>query len=95
MESALSSDNEVVRRIAIETCGGLQGKGGRFVLKRHFEQMNSEDKKHAINLMATNSDEHDIPFFVNHLEQSQEPEVICAALRLDRKSTRLNSSHQD
>ena len=81
LESALSSDNEVVRRIAIETCGGLQGKGGRFVLKRHFEQMNSEDKKHAINLMATNSDEHDIPFFVNHLEQSQEPEVICAALR--------------
>ena len=81
LESALSSDNEVVRRIAIATCGGLQGKGGRFVLKRHFEQMNSEDKKHAINLMATNSDEHDIPFFVNHLEQSQEPEVICAALR--------------
>lgn len=81
LENALSSDNEVVRRIAIETCGGLQGKGGRFVLKRHFEQMNSEDKKHAINLMATNSDEHDIPFFVNHLEHSQEPEVICAALR--------------
>ncbi len=81
LENALSSDNDVVRRIAIETCGGLQGKGGRFVLKRHFEQMNSEDKKHAINLMATNSDEHDIPFFVNHLEHSQEPEVICAALR--------------
>lgn len=81
LENALSSDNEVVRRIAIETCGGLQGKGGRFVLKRHFEQMNSEDKKHAINLMATNSDEHDVPFFVNHLEHSQEPEVICAALR--------------
>ncbi len=81
LENALSCDNDVVRRIAIETCGGLQGKGGRFVLKRHFEQMNSEDKKHAINLMATNSDEHDIPFFVNHLEHSQEPEVICAALR--------------
>lgn len=81
LENALLSDDEIIRRIAIETCGGLAGKGGRFVLKRHFEQMNSEDKKHAINLMATNSDEHDIPFFVNQLENSQEPEVICAALR--------------
>ncbi len=81
LEAAFVSDNELVRRIAIETCGGLDGKAGRFVLKRHFDQMTPDDKNRSINLLAVNSDEHDIPFFINHLENSQEPQVICAALR--------------
>lgn len=81
LELALSSDNELVRKIAIETCGSLEGKAGRFVLKRHFEKMTREDKIRSIELLSLNSDEHDIPFFVNHLENSQEPQVICASLR--------------
>ncbi len=81
LELALTSDNEIIRKLAIETCGNIEGKAGRFVLKRHFEQMTTEDKIRAIELLSLSSDEHDIPFFVNYLENSQEPKVICSSLR--------------
>lgn len=81
LELALMSDNEMIRKLAIETCGSIEGKAGRFVLKRHFEKMSTEDKIRSIELLSLSSDEHDIPFFVNYLENSQEAKVICPSLR--------------
>lgn len=80
LEYALEIDNDTVRKLAIEACGMLQGKAGRFALKRHFEMLTQIDKNRAIELLALGSDTHDIPFFIHYLDKSQDPIIICAAL---------------
>lgn len=80
LEEALESENSVLRKIAIEACGVLEGKAGRFALKRHFEILPPEDKSRTIELLSEGSDEHDIPFFVNHLASDMDPAILCASL---------------
>lgn len=80
LEYALESDNDNVRKLTIEACGMLEGKAGRFALKRHFEMLSQTDKNRAIELLSLGSDNHDIPFFIHYLDDSQDPIIICAAL---------------
>jgi len=58
----------------------IEGKAGRFALKRHFDTLPQMDKSLAIELLARNSDSHDIPFFTNHLNESEDPNTLCAVL---------------
>ncbi len=80
LESALTSENSIVRKLAIEACGTLEGKAGRFALKRHFESLPQVDKSRAIELLSLGSDSHDIPFFIHYLNESQDADILCAAL---------------
>jgi len=80
LEHALKSDNSTVRKLAIEACGVLDGKAGRFALKRHFDALPQIDKVLAIEFLSISSDSHDIPFFDNHLNESEDPNILCAVL---------------
>lgn len=80
LEQALTSENALIRKIAIEVCGSLSGKAGRYALKRHFDVLTTEDKEHSFTLLAQTSEEHDIPFFLNHMNIHEDSAILCAGL---------------
>ncbi len=80
LEEALKSPQETIRAMAIEVCGRIPGRAGRYALKRHFDTMDLVDKKMAMVWLAQNGDDRDIPFFVNHLNIGENPEVLRPAL---------------
>lgn len=81
LEEALHHDNDLVRRMAVDACGHIPGRAGRFALKRHFESLKDEDRQHAMELLAMSGDEHDIAFFANHLSHAEDAMVLCSALQ--------------
>ncbi len=80
LEEALYSDNEIVRKVAIEACGLLPGKAGRFAIKRHFVHLTLEDKARSLELISNASDIHDIPFFVSLLTEGQDAQILKTVL---------------
>jgi len=93
LEGALHSDNEMVRRLAVEACGQVPGRSGKYALKRHFDTLPPAERPHAMELLSQFGDDRDIPFFVNHLKSTEDPLVLqCALLFLGTAMRHVESA---
>lgn len=81
LEAALHNESELVRHMAVEACGHIPGRAGKYALKRHFDTLKAENRQHAMELLAQCGDDRDIPFFVNHLSTTEDPLVLRPALQ--------------
>lgn len=80
LEEALLDENKMVHTMAVNACGQIPGRAGRYALKRHFDELHPEIRQQAMELLAHFGDDRDIPFFSNHLSSTEDPLVLRPAL---------------
>lgn len=81
LEEALQDSNEMVRHMAVEACGNMEGRAGKYALKRHFDTMDLLGKQRAMEFLAQRGDDRDLPFFVKRLSSDEDPYVLGNTLR--------------
>ncbi len=77
LEHGLLSNDDLVRKITIEACGSLDGKAGKYAIKRHLNNLPLDDKVRSLEIISPTCDSRDIPYFLNLMSQDQEPEILC------------------
>ena len=80
LEEALLNKNELVCRMAVDACGHIEGRAGRYALKRHFDSLPVAERQRAMEILARYGDDRDIPFFYNHMDKTEDPLVLKSAL---------------
>lgn len=80
LEEALLAENELVCRMAVDACGHIEGRAGRYALKRHFDALPTAERERAMEVLARYGDDRDIPFFSNHMDTAEDPLVLKSTL---------------
>ena len=80
LEEALLDSNELVCRMAVDACGHIEGRAGKYALKRHFDALPAEERQRAMEILARCGDDRDIPFFNNHMDTAEDAQVLRSAL---------------
>lgn len=80
LREGLTSNNEQILRSIVEVCGNIGCRQSVTLLKDAFEQLDPDMQRVAAHHLAAIADHEDVPFFLDLLQNMQDPQIIREAL---------------